>query len=94
MDEQKPRTQKKNFEVRFKTSREVYEKVVKLSQDSKNSKLKRTAFFEKIFLIGFNSFLDEDKIQQEIGEIVGLKQNTIADKIKEIQQFLKELSII
>ena len=32
------------------------------------------------------------KTQEEIASLVGLKQNTIADKIKKIQSFLKELS--
>ena len=32
------------------------------------------------------------KTQEEIAELVGLKQNTIADKIKKINDFLQELS--
>ena len=33
------------------------------------------------------------KTQQQIADEIGLKQNTISDKIKEIMHFLQELSV-
>jgi hypothetical protein len=53
----------KNFEIRFKTSKEVYEISKELS--SYFNDLKRRAFFEKIYLQGLEKIKQEVRKQNE-----------------------------
>jgi hypothetical protein len=54
----------KNFEIRFKTSKEIYSLSKKLSKDYFNE-LKRSSFFEQIFVLGLSKLQEQVRKQNE-----------------------------
>jgi hypothetical protein len=56
--------QPKNYEIRFKTSKEIYSLSKQLSKDY-FYELKRRSFFEKVFVLGLEKIKQEVRKQNE-----------------------------